>query len=567
MGNLLSARQLLLAALLQSFLLIILHQSVEFEFWPAQSPHWLFAAYSLVVFLPSTLIYSSFTQLKRAFYTQLGMYALLFTLCGYYIGSQLLPERAPLPSQAWPYPLIIFLASVLLVPWITQNAKENWLPDYDTLSRAMGRFLLVFAAAQLFTLSVLMLLMLWAGLFEVIEISFFTELFSEPWFYYPAITLSQAIGVIQARSRSNLASQLFAICRNFATLLLPVLVAVALLFIIAVSFSELETLWKNGGSALIFVLVGAIVLCLNLAKDALAQRLWYRRFIALGLVLLPCYLALSGWGLQLRIEQYGLSLARLWAVLIALISMAICLGYVWQLIAYKASWHTRLSTINRPVTLSLLALLIATQTPLLDFRGLSVASQIERLKTGITQPADFDPRYLANELGKQGLQALEALQQEVSDGQLKRRIDTALALETQPLTSQTLLALIEMSEDEKQALPQALQNALENFARHNTHLFDDATELLLKPIQLDNTPEPEYLFVASTQQRVELRVFYLGVIDGKLGWQSGYMEQKIYDRQSQDLLDALRSDNFELAEPRFKELKVGGQRYQLNSPF
>ncbi|MCG7537048.1 DUF4153 domain-containing protein [Pseudoalteromonas sp. OOF1S-7] len=567
MEKLLNARQLSLVALLQSFLLIILHQSVEFTFWPGQSPHWLFAAYSLAVFLPSTLIYSSFTQLKRAFYIQLGIYALLFTLCGYYVGSQLLPERAPLPSQAWPYPLIIFLASVLLVPWITQNTPKRWLPDYDTLSHAMGRFLLVFVAAQCFTLTVFMLLTLWAGLFEVIEISFFSELFSEPWFYYPVITLSQAIGVIQARSRSNLASQLFAICRNFATLLLPVLVAVALLFIIAVLFSELETLWKNGGSALIFVLVGAIVLCLNLSGEVLSQRLWYRYFIALGLMLLPCYLALSGWGLHLRIEQYGLSLARLWALLIALVSMVVCMSYVWLLMTHKTRWHTRLSTVNRPVILCLLSLLIVTQTPLLDFRGLSVTSQIKRLKTGVTQAADFDPRYLVNELGKQGLQALEILQQDVSDEQLKRRIDTALALETQPLTSQTLLALIEMSEDEKQALPEELVTALEVFASHNTHLFDEATELILRTIQLDKTPEPEYLFIANTQHRVELRVFYLGTIDGVRGWQTGYMDQKIYGEQSKELLNALKTGSFDIVEPRFKDIQIGEQRFELNSPF
>ncbi|MCG7561250.1 DUF4153 domain-containing protein [Pseudoalteromonas sp. McH1-42] len=567
MEPLLTSRKLLLVALLQSFFLIILHQSVDFAFWPGQSPHWLFAAYSLVIFLPSTLIFSSFTQLNRPFYIQLGIYALLFTLCGFYVGNQLLPGRAPIPSQAWPYPLIIFLASVLLIPWLTQNSRKRWLPSYVLLSQAMGRFLLVFAAAQLFTLSVLMLLMLWASLFEVIEISFFTDLFSEPWFYYPAITLSQAIGVIQARSRSNLANQLFAICRNFATLLLPVLIAVAMLFFVAVLFSELDTLWQNGGSSLIFVLVGAIVLCLNLSGEALTQRPWYRHFIALGLLLLPCYLALSGWGLYLRIEQYGLSLARLWAVLIASVSMTVCVGYVWQLITHKATWYTRLSTVNRPVTLSLLGLLIATQTPLLDFRGMSVNSQIDRLTAGITQPADFDPRYLVNELGRKGLTALESLQHNIDDEQLKRRIHTALTLETKPLTTQTLLDLINMPDAQKQALPQELVTALEEFARHNTHLFNDATELMLRPIQLDNTPEAEYLFIANTQHRVELRVFYLGVIDGVLGWQSGYMDQKVYGAQSKDLLEALKTDNFEIVEPRFKDIKIGEHRLELHSPF
>ncbi|KNC68029.1 hypothetical protein AC626_07130 [Pseudoalteromonas rubra] len=95
MEPLLTSRTLLLVALLQSFFLIILHQSVDFAFWPGQSPPWLLAAYSLVIFLPSTLIFSSFTQLNSAFYIQLGIYALLFTLCGFYLGSQLLPSARP----------------------------------------------------------------------------------------------------------------------------------------------------------------------------------------------------------------------------------------------------------------------------------------------------------------------------------------------------------------------------------------------------------------------------------------------------------------------------------------
>ncbi|TMP38403.1 DUF4153 domain-containing protein [Pseudoalteromonas rubra] len=567
MEPLLAGRKLLLVALLQSFFLIILHQSVDFEFWPGQSPQWLFAAYSLIIFLPSTLVFSSFTQLRASFYVQLGLYALIFTLCGFYLGSQLLPERAPLPSQAWPYPLIVFLASVLLVPWITQNSRANWLPGYEILSISLGRFLLVFGAAQLFTLSVLMLLMLWASLFEVIEIGFFTDLFSEPWFFYPAITLSQAIGVIQARSRSHFANQLFAICRNFATLLLPVLVTVAMLFFVAVLFSELDTLWHNGGSALIFVLVGAIVLCLNLSGDALTQRLWYRHFIAIGLLLLPCYLAFSGWGLYLRIDQYGLSLARLWAVLIAGVSMAVCLGYVWQLAAHKASWHKQLGAVNRPLALCLFGLLITTQTPLLDFRGLSVNAQINRLNAGITQPEDFDPRYLVNELGRKGLKALESLLHEVSDEQLKRRIQTALTLETQPLTTQTLLDLIEMPEQDKQSLPEDLVTTLETFARHNTHLFDDVSALMLRTIELDNTPEPEYLFIAKTQRRVELRVFYLGTVKGVQGWQTGYLDQKVYGEQPDDLMDTIKSGNFEIVEPRFKDIQIGEHRFELHSPF
>ena len=45
-------RLMLLTALLQGLALLLLHQSIDFAFWPATAPQWLFAAYALVIIGP-----------------------------------------------------------------------------------------------------------------------------------------------------------------------------------------------------------------------------------------------------------------------------------------------------------------------------------------------------------------------------------------------------------------------------------------------------------------------------------------------------------------------------------
>src|SRR5690606_7374610 len=85
------ASLLILVALVQGLLLLLLHQAIEFKFWPHSEPAWLFSFYSMVFTGPIMLLLG-LTQGKLL---EFGKWVLPFTLLvgvlGFYVGSQATP--------------------------------------------------------------------------------------------------------------------------------------------------------------------------------------------------------------------------------------------------------------------------------------------------------------------------------------------------------------------------------------------------------------------------------------------------------------------------------------------
>jgi len=87
----LPTKLLVLIALLQGLGLLFLHQAIDFEFWPAQSPPWLLTLYSVFLALP-TMLLLSLTQANLSKILPVAlMFALVIGLLAYYTGYQLLP--------------------------------------------------------------------------------------------------------------------------------------------------------------------------------------------------------------------------------------------------------------------------------------------------------------------------------------------------------------------------------------------------------------------------------------------------------------------------------------------
>ena len=85
-------RLMLLIALLQGLALLLLHQSIDFEFWPATAPQWLFAAYALVIIGPGMYLLGVNDRNKVRLVTYIAPFAALCALLAFYTGGQAIPS-------------------------------------------------------------------------------------------------------------------------------------------------------------------------------------------------------------------------------------------------------------------------------------------------------------------------------------------------------------------------------------------------------------------------------------------------------------------------------------------
>ena len=154
-------------------------------------------------------------------------------------------------------------------------------------------------------------------------------------------------------------------------LLLPLVISVAVIFIVALPFVGLEVLWATGnGTALLLWLLAIILFFTNAVYQDGRETNPYspiiHRLIFLGLCVMPIISALSLYGLVLRLNQYGWSVERCWAVVVWLILTLLAVGYVMGIIRRRAEWTIDLARVNTAMGLVVLAIMLLANSPLLD---------------------------------------------------------------------------------------------------------------------------------------------------------------------------------------------------------
>ena len=224
---------LVLISLLQGLALLCLHESIEFNFWPHQSPHWLFAFYSMA-FIGPTMLLLSLSKHNISMVIKLTLpFSLITGVLGYYLGHQIIPTMhmhygVLLPS----FILTMAIATFKALMYSQQYASGDSI-NYSVLFRWSWRNFLTLALALLFAGSFWLILMLWAALFKAIGIQFFSDLFEQRWFYYPAIALANGFGIIIFRNLTHIIDIITRLQQALMKFLLIVLVLVSLLFLSA----------------------------------------------------------------------------------------------------------------------------------------------------------------------------------------------------------------------------------------------------------------------------------------------------------------------------------------------
>ena len=429
-----------LVALLQGLLLYIAQTGRENGWWPFDALGGQVCWYTLVLSVP-TMMSLSVRRLDDArFWQHVALVGSIVSLLAAWAtwsatGAPGLDSGAVLRPYGFTTALALFVA----LPYLQCRLQHGrWQAPYPELFEHAWQNALTLALTLLFVGICWAVLALWASLFALIRIDFFKELFRTEAFVYLATGTMAGLGILIGRTQQRpvqVARQiLFAIFKG----LLPLLAAIALLFMASLPFTGLEPLWNTRSAAsLLMSVIIALVLFVNAVyqdgDDASPYPIWLRRIVDASLVLLPIYAGLALYALWLRIDQYGWTADRLWVLLLALLLTGYALGYAMAALHRHGPWLQSLRRVNIASSLAAITIAVLANSPVLDPHRIAIASQLQRLHDGRIAIDTFDFEHLRFDSGRRGYRAALALRgdpmianspQRLAD--LDRRLDRRL---------------------------------------------------------------------------------------------------------------------------------------------
>ena len=310
-------------------------------------------------------------------------------------------------SWAIASPLIVYV----LLPFIQviQEGGRFRFPYPDLFRHSWDNFFIAFVAST-FAAVFWGLIGLWGVLFTLVGVDFFSRVFFSQPFVMLASGAISGTGVAIGRETETITNLLRRVTLAQFRALVPMLVAIVLLFLAALPVTGVEPLWATRhASPILLVLVCAVVLFVNaVVQDGERDPGWIRRGLEAMILGTPVLCGLLCWAIGLRIAQYGLMPDRVYAIVLSAIASLYALGYAVAVLRRGGPWLAFLQRTNVVMALVVAAVALLLHTPVLDPLALSARSQERRLLRGAVSPGQFDYGALAG-LGTPGREVLERL--------------------------------------------------------------------------------------------------------------------------------------------------------------
>ena len=568
-------RNLMLAlSLVQGLALLWLWRALDEGTWPSGTPMVNFPLWTVALAWPTLLLMSLETDHRARVFQSVSAFCAVLALLAVYIGRQASPaDEFPVGSLVAIYAATMLVAcfkALMYVPRWSGRAPAG----YDALFTLSWRNFLVAAHAAALTCGVYAVLHLWGRLFSAIGIGFFEDLFGRDWFLFPVLAVAFGLGVSIFRRLVDLIDGITGLLEGLMRLLLPLAVGVAVIFLAALPFTGLGPLWGTGSGTELLLWLSAFVLFFVNAVYQTGRGAPYppvvHRVLRPGIVLLPALSALALYGLHLRVDQYGWSVERCWAFTVGVLLAAFSTGYAGCIIRRRGDWPQDLGRVNKVLGWALLAVMLLVNSPVLDFRKISLASQLRRVDTGEIELRDFDFHYAREHLARPAWTTMQAFidAHEESDPDLARLIREPAPIALPPPSASDLWEGVTYRPEPFEA-PAGAREAIERFffgphpdppadahVRHPLPPPHQYGEPVLIRVDLDADGEPEYVYVVVDPDRAY--VSGVGVYrEGGDRWRSFVLAMREPMREQADPAEILREGEIEAVAPRFRDLRIG----------
>jgi hypothetical protein len=572
---------ILSAALMQGWALYGLHLSVEGKAWPATDPAWLFALYAAALFVPITVqILAEHIRDRIVWWSSGGVFA-AFCYFGWHHGAHevdQVPSMALL-ADAVPQFFVLGLLWLLALPFLQCRLLEGgWRPNYRTLFAAAWRNKLTLGEAGVFTGLFWLLLVLWAGLFKMLDIDFFAKLFVKAIFIYPvtALVFGSALSLIGSLAR--LVTVVLEQVLNVLKWLAVIAGLILALFTIALT-AKLPNLVETGaraiGAAWLLGLTAVMVLLVNAAyRDGQVERP-YPRWLGVGqravLPLLVIIVLTACYAMYLRIDAHGLTVSRFWGCVVAAAGCIYAAGYAYAAVR-GTPWMAGIERINIVAALFLIGVIALALTPVLSPYRLAANSQAERAlqplattEAGYHRNTPFEYlRFSTGSYGRARLIELTSLQDHPRAEEINSAARLALAskgrsYESEKVDPRPALAAMPIYPEMRSLEPELLATMAADLEVWNDELHFNRSEVALHGLYLDMNDDgiEEFVLLAPSQGVLYTR-------SASARWSKVGKMQSI--AETVDLRAAIKAGQVKTTLPRWRELEVGNSRFRIGDP-
>jgi hypothetical protein len=567
--------------LIQGALLYFLYSASETKSWPATDPY-LFAILATIGCAVPILAINALGHLRSI--ALVCWLVIACMMCGVVAAHNVYRGGFNLPLDWIPLSLLLFVICFVMQSLVIAGQSEGRIiasyPRYFDVSWNLG---VQVALALLFVAALWLLLWLGASLFELIKINVLKDLIKKRWFDFPVTTMALAYSLNLTGVRVNLVTGARTLTLTLLSWLLPVMTTFAILFVAALPFVGLELLWATRHAATILLSsTAALVILINAAyregepntevPPVLRMFRW-----AASLVIAPLT-TLAGYAIWLRVDQYGWSPERVFAAACLVVAICYATGYALAAITSQLSLKPveRTNVLTAVVTVGLL---LALLSPIGDPARVSVADQINRLKSGKVNAGQFDYALLRFRTGTYGMSALRQLADNAEgpdSEQIKEQSNKALAATNQFQLRQTTQSQVRQTTQSATPASRASNITVlspkgaslpPSFLRFNWTtttapltpaclVRDTKCEALL--IDLDGDGHDEVLLFSAP--------YGPGVVFQSDDDENWVVLGQLANTNCSGVREALRTENVEMAAPKWKEIEVAGQRLTLTRP-
>ena len=329
--------------------------------------------------------------------------------------------------------------SVAIAAPLFQTARDQGarrFPYVDVHAHAWTN-VVIWCASWLFAGIVFILAFLLAALFDLIGIDLLQKALQKGWFWTTLLGTALGGGAGLLRERDRVVGLLERVVVSVLAVLAPVLAIGLALFLLSLPFTGLAPLWAATRSTtpiLLGCVIGALILTNAVIGHGEDQESRFPPLrwaaITLAVVLLPFGLIAANSTLA-RIDQYGFTPERLWALTFVIVATVYGVAYLVAVVRGRGRgrWAAFARPSNLHLAFGLCGLALFLATPLAAFNLLATRDQVARLKAGKVTPAEFSWSALAYDFGKPGRAALRELAKAPNPPAIRERAAKALKSE------------------------------------------------------------------------------------------------------------------------------------------